>query len=192
MLDGRECILYSGAAEGAEAEFGRLAEAYGVREVNYTFDGHRIQRTRGVHVLTDEELALKDVSLTYVSRLMNRVYSRAPMFRKILQSICWQVASGREVFVVGNIQEDGTVRGGTGWGAEYAKIRNKPLYVFDQDEEQWFVWGETGWEAEDAPVVTRRQFTGTGASTIGEAGRGALAGLFKRSFLPPSAPDKSA
>lgn len=184
MLDGRECILYSGAAEGAEAEFGRLAEAYGVREVNYTFAGHRIQRTRGARILTDEELALKDVSLTYVSRLMNRVYSRAPMFRKILQSICWQVASGREIFVVGNIQEDGTVRGGTGWGAEYAKIRNKPLYVFDQDEERWFVWGESGWEAEDAPVVARRQFTGTGASALGEAGRKALAGLFERSFIP--------
>ncbi len=184
MLDGRECTVYSGAAEGAESEFGRLAEAYGIAEVNYTFAGHRIQRTRGARVLTDEELALKDVSLTYVSRLMNRVYSRAPMFRKILQSICWQVAGGQEVFVVGSIQEDGTVRGGTGWGAEYAKIRNKPVYVFDQDEAHWFVWGDTGWRPDEAPVVTRRHFTGTGANAMGEPARRALAGLFERSFKP--------
>lgn len=182
MLDGRECTLYSGAAEGAEREFGRLAEAYGLAEVNYTFAGHRVHRQRGVRVLTDAELALKDVSLTYVSRLMNRAYSRAPMFRKILQSICWQVASGREIFVVGSIQEDGTVRGGTGWGAEYAKIRNKPLYVFDQDEARWFVWTDAGWRTEEAPVVTCRHFTGTGAGSIGEPARQALAGLFERSF----------
>ena len=184
MLDGQKCTLYSGAAEGAESEFGRLAEAYGVDEVNYTFAGHRTLRTRGTRVLTDEELALKDVSLTYVSRLMNRVYSQAPRFRKILQSICWQVASGREIFVVGSIQEDDTVRGGTGWGAEYAKIRNKPLYVFDQDKEQWFLWGDKGWRPEPAPVVTRRQFTGTGAGSLGDPARRALGELFERSFKP--------
>ena len=46
--------------------------AWGIEEVNYSFDGHQIERKRGVRVLTSEELALKDVSLTYVSRLMGR------------------------------------------------------------------------------------------------------------------------
>ena len=27
------------------------------------------------------------------------------------------------------------MRGGTGWGAEFAKLCNKPLFVFDQDRE---------------------------------------------------------
>lgn len=70
-----------------------------------------------MRVLTSEELALKDVSLTYVSRLMGREFTKAPLFRKVLQSICWQVSSGQEVVVVGNIQPDQTVKGGTGWGA---------------------------------------------------------------------------
>ena len=48
-----------------------------------------------MRVLTSEELALKDVSLTYVSKLMNREYTRAPIFRKVLQSICWQVSRAR-------------------------------------------------------------------------------------------------
>jgi hypothetical protein len=42
-----DCILFSGGAAGAEAEFGAAAERYGVEEVNFTFDGHHIARQRG-------------------------------------------------------------------------------------------------------------------------------------------------
>ena len=70
MLTPNQCVLYSGGAAGTEQFFGALAESWGLEEVNYSFEGHQIERTRGVRVLTSEELALKDVSLTYVSRLM--------------------------------------------------------------------------------------------------------------------------
>lgn len=174
--------LFSGGAKGAEAYFGMLAEKYGVEEVNFSFEGHPMERERGARVLTQDELALKDVSLTYVSRLMNRKFSTAPIFRKVLQSICWQVASGREVFVVGSIQDDLTVKGGTGWGAEYAKICNKPLFVFDQDKNGWFKWDRDSWTAVDAPVIDDKHFTGTGTRFLNEAGEKALAELFERSF----------
>ena len=101
MLDPKQCVLFSGGAAGTEQFFGAQAEAWGIEEVNYSFDGHQIERKRGVRVLTSEELALKDVSLTYVSRLMGREFTKAPLFRKVLQSICWQVSSGQEVVVVG-------------------------------------------------------------------------------------------
>ena len=96
MLDPKQCVLFSGGAAGTEQFFGAQAEAWGIEEVNYSFDGHQIERKRGVRVLTSEELALKDVSLTYVSRLMGREFTKAPLFRKVLQSICWQVSSGQE------------------------------------------------------------------------------------------------
>ena len=114
MLDPKQCVLFSGGAAGTEQFFGAQAEAWGIEEVNYSFDGHQIERRRGVRILTSEELALKDVSLTYVSRLMGREFTRAPLFRKVLQSICWQVSSGQQVVVVGSIQPDNTVKGGTG------------------------------------------------------------------------------
>ncbi|MFV0348962.1 MAG: hypothetical protein ACK5JO_10280 [Halodesulfovibrio sp.] len=182
MLDPRECILYSGGARGTETCFGETAEKYGLQEVNYSFEGHKVDRTRGVRVLTSEELALKDVSLTYVSRLMSRNYSTAPLFRKVLQSICWQVSSGHEVFVVGEIQADGTVKGGTGWGAEFAKICNKPLHVFDQIQSRWFKWEKDAWEAVENPVITHRHFTATGTRFLDEEGVEAIEGLFTRSF----------
>ena len=42
--------------------------------------------------------------------------------------------------MIGAIQPDQTVTGGTGWGAEFAKLCNKPLFVFDQKRGGWFKW----------------------------------------------------
>ena len=131
-----DCILFSGGAPGAEAHFGACAERHGVEEVHFTFDGHKIDRHRGVRVLNHEELLAGDVSLQYVSRLMHRRYTEGPTLRKVLQTLWYQVNNGQEIYVIGSILDDGTVRGGTGWGAEFAKLCNKPLYVFDQDRDR--------------------------------------------------------
>ncbi len=177
-----ECVLYSGAAGGAEAEFGAAAERRGIEEVNFTFEGHKDARTRGIRVLTHAELKQGDVSLAYVSRLMHREYRDTPLFKKVLQSIWHQVNNGQEIYVVGRILDDGTVKGGTGWGAEFAKLCNKPLTVFDQDEDGWFRWTGDGWAAESAPVITHPHFAGTGTRFLRDNGREAIEALFQRSF----------
>src|SRR6185295_983202 len=96
-----EGILFSGGAPGAEAAFGVIAEQRGIEEVNFTFEGHKIARHRGVRVLNHEELQAGDVSLEYVSRLMHRRFSDAPTIRRVLQTIWYQVNSGQEIYVVG-------------------------------------------------------------------------------------------
>lgn len=182
MSNPKEFILYSGGASGTESEFGVNAEKYGLQEVNYSFEGHQNTRQRGLRVLTEKELESKDVSLTYVSKLMNRNFTRAPIFRKVLQSICWQVNSGHEIFIIGSILEDGTVKGGTGWGAEFAKICNKPLYVFSQDKGCWFTWEKDQWAECEAPKISHRHFTATGTRFLEESGRKAIEQLFADSF----------
>ena len=178
----QDCVLYSGAARGAEAAFGEAAEKHDLAEVNFTFEGHADARTRGIRVLTPAELLHGDVSLAYVSRLMHREYRNSPLFKKVLQSIWHQVNHGQEIYVVGRILEDGTVKGGTGWGAEFAKLCNKPLYVFDQEKDGWFHWNGTGWDAHEGPVITHTSFTGTGTRYLEANGRAAIEGLFARSF----------
>jgi len=184
MANAKEFTLFSGGAQGAESFFGEMAEKYGLTEVNFSFEGHKEARTRGLRRLSAEELARKDVSLGYVSKLLHRDFTNAPLMRNVLQSIMYQVDSGLEVFVVGAIQDDGTVKGGTGWGAEFAKICNKPLYVFSQDEGRWFKWNheETAWLGVDAPVVGKALFTGTGTRFLTESGGKAIEELFARSF----------
>jgi hypothetical protein len=179
-----ESILFSGGAPGAEAEFGRCAERHRIEEVNFTFEGHKIQRHRGVRVLNHEELQNGDVSLEYVSRLMRRRYTDSPTIRKVLQTLWYQVNNGQEIYVVGTIVEDGTVRGGTGWGAEFAKLCNKPLFVFDQDKDAWFQWNAEQWTRLDqpSPIIAHPHFTGTGTRSVRENGRRAIERLFISSF----------
>lgn len=182
MSDAKNCILFSGGAKGTESLFGELAEAAGIQEVNYSFEGHRIDRTRGLRMLTTEELAKKDVSLTYVSKLLNRKYTDGQYMRAVLQTIQYQIESADEVFVVGTIMDDGTIKGGSGWGAEYAKICNKTLYVFGQVKNGWFKWEKGAWIDVEAPVINGPHFTGTGTRILEENGQKAIKELFARSF----------
>jgi hypothetical protein len=144
-------------------------------------------RHRGLRVLNHEELLAGDVSLEYVSRLMNRRYTEGPTLRKILQTIWYQVNNGQEIYVVGHIEEDNTVRGGTGWGAEFAKLCNKPLSVFDQTRNSWFTWSGCDWTrrtSDDVPTITHQHITGTGTRVLEDNGARAIADLFERSFGP--------
>ena len=180
-----DCILFSGGAAGAEAEFGRCAERAGVEEVNFTFDGHNHERTRGVRVLNHEELLSGDVSLEYVSKLMNRRYSQGVAIRKVLQTLWYQINAGQEIYVVGTILPDATVRCGTGWGAEFAKLCNKPLYVFDQEKDRWLKWSAREWQTlptANGPLIAHPHFTGTGTRSLQPNGRRAIEELFDRSF----------
>jgi hypothetical protein len=177
-----DCTLFSGGAQGAEAEFGAAAERYGIEEVNFTFEGHNDARRRGIRVLTHRELEHGDVSLAYVSKLMHRRYPDTPLFKRVLQSIWHQVNSGQEIYVVGKILPDDTVKGGTGWGAEFAKLCNKPLFVFDQDRDGWFRWAGDRWESAADPVIAHTEFSGTGTRFLAENGRAAIEQLFARSF----------
>jgi hypothetical protein len=95
------------------------------------------------------------------------------------------VNHGQEIYVIGSILDDGTVKGGTGWGAEFAKLCNKPLFVFDQDKDAWFHWNGSAWsqlETSTAPVITHPHFTATGTRALHENGAREIEALFRRSF----------
>ena len=177
-----DCILYSGGATGSEAAFGAAAERYGIDEVNFTFEGHNPARQRGLRVLTRAELRRGDVSLAYVSKLMNRRFPDTPLFRALLQTIWHQVQNGQEVFLVGKLNPDDTVTGGTGIAAEFAKLFNKPLFVFDQDERRWFTWRDGAWGDAGEPAIRQPLFCGSGTRFLSDAGRAAIDALFARTF----------
>lgn len=181
--DARRFKVVAGGGKGAEAEFGRCAEEWGMPELNYTFKGHKfLERTRGVIELDEDELKKGDFSLKYVSKRLNRLLSDIPQVRNILQTIWHQINVANQVFVIGAIQEDGTVRGGTGWGAELARLWRKPLFVFDQNKNSWFRWSGTVWEITTPPVITTETFAGVGTQNLNEAGKQAIRELFVRSF----------
>lgn len=185
--DSRRFKMHSGGARGAEAAFGACAEKWGMTEINYTFDGHRMrERKRGVVELSAADLKKGDFSLVYASRRLGRVLSDIPLVRNVLQTIWHQVNFASQVFVVGVIQEDGTVRGGTGWGAELARLWKKPLFVYDQEKRGWFQWSGKAWEMVTEPIIRGENFCGTGTQNLSDDGREAINALFFRSFGDPN------
>jgi hypothetical protein len=180
------CTLYSGGAGGAETAFGEAAARYGVREVNFTFDGHKQSRVEGQRLLSPSELEAGDVSLVYVSRRLKRSYNENGLIRKVLQTLWHMVSRSQQIFVIGAIQEDGTVVGGTGWSVELARMWHKDLWVYDQDKSGWYQWNGSAWVAGEARI-TATEFCGTGTRFLEEGGRRAIDALFDATFGAPAA-----
>ena len=179
-MEASQCTLYSGGLKGAETVFGETAEKYSVNEVVFTFEGHKLSREKNVRVLSKEELERGDICMELASKMLNRTYYETEKIRKVLQTIFHMVNSGYQVFVIGSIQEDGSVKGGTGWAVQLAKMFNRPLHVFDQPSGKWFSWKE-GWQ-EDSPRIQYETFVGSGTRYLNDAGRAAIEKLFEDSF----------
>lgn len=183
MSDRNQSILVSGGHKGTEAEFGRAAEKWGVRQVTLSYDGHAMEYSQNVEVLGAAELAKGDVSMEIVSKRMGRTYTSVEQVRTVCQLIFHMVSRSYVVFAVGWIQGDDTVQGGTGWGVELAKFFNRPVSVFDQARHAWFTWKDGHWAA-DTPVIPERPFAATGTRNLSDEARQAIADLFERSFGP--------
>ncbi len=179
-MEAAQCTLYSGGLKGAETVFGETAEKYSVNEVIYTFEGHKLSREKNVRVLSKEDLERGNISMELASKMLHRTYYETEKIRKVLQTIFHLVNSGYQVFVIGSIQEDGSVKGGTGWAVQLAKMFNRPLHVFDQPSGKWFTWKE-GWQ-EDSPRIEYDTFVGSGTRYLNDAGRAAIEKLFEDSF----------
>lgn len=175
--------LFHGGHRGTEAEFGRCAERWGIEEETLSFSGHRRVRSEGLRELSDEELAKGDVSMDIVSQRLGRRFAVGHDIRRVIRAMFHVVTSGEHLFVVGWIQPDGTVKGGTGWGVELARFFNRRVSVFDQGDERWYTWKDGGWQ-EDEPLIEDRPFSATGTRDLSDVGKRAVTALFERSFGP--------
>lgn len=181
MLTKENSTLYSGGLKGAETAFGEAAEKWAVNEVNFCYSGQKTNRQKNLVVLKDDELKRGDISMELVSKMMHRSYYETEKIRKVLQVIFHMVNKGHQIFVVGTILEDNTVKGGTGWAVELAKLFNRPLSVYDQAKDNWYSWKQGAW-IKDTPKIEHDTFVGSGTRNLTENGKKAIAQLFQEAF----------
>jgi len=183
MVANENCTLFSGGLKGAETVFGEAAEKWSIKEVNFSYEGQKITRDKNIKVLSDDELKRGDISMELVSKMMSRTYYETDKIRKVLQTIFHMVNKGHQVFVIGTILEDNTVKGGTGWAVELAKLFNRPLSVYDQTKESWYTWKQGAWE-QDIPRIEHETFVGSGTRNMTDKGKQAIEKLFEDAFGP--------
>ena len=178
-----DCILFSGAAGGAEAEFGAAAERHGIEEVNFTFEGHPDARRRGIRVLTHAELEHGDVSLTYVSKLMHRRYPDTP---PVQEGAAEHLAPGEQR--PGDLRRRRRSSPTTPSRAAPAGAPSSPSSATSRSSSS--IRSKTAGSAGRArpskprkdPAIQHQHFTGTGTRFLKDNGRAAIAGLFDRTF----------
>jgi hypothetical protein len=181
MLDPKKITMYTGGHKGTEEYFGQSAEKYGIQEVTFNFEGHEVSRDKGLKLLSDEELSRGGVSPDIIEKRMERSFAKTPLMLKIFQVIFHIVNNGYQVFAVGWLLSNGTVKGGTGWGVELAKLFNRPVHLFEQERKEWVSWVNNEWITED-PIISHKTIAVTGTRNLNDEGRQAIDELFERSF----------
>ena len=181
MTERSKMEVIHGGHKGAEAEFGRAAERWNVVDTTVSFEGHQMDRAHNVDQLSDDLLEKGHVSMEFVFQRMGRRFARGKGLRRVIYSMFHVVTRSKTLYAIGWIQEDGTVKGGTGWGVELAKVFNRDVNVFDQDKNAWFTWNGVTWDKSE-PVLPSAPFSATGTRNLTESGKQAIHGLFERSL----------
>lgn len=183
MYERNKMRLTHGGHKGAEAEFGRAAKRWDIPETTVSYRGHEMEFAMNIDELSDAELEKGHVSMEFVFQALGRRFAHAQKIRRVIYSMFHIVTRGDELFVVGWIQPDQHVRGGTGWGVELAKFFNRRVHVYDQDRESWFSWDGTDWKPSE-PRLPNAPFSATGTRGLTDAGKRAIDELFERSLGP--------
>ena len=182
MLDPKKVTLYTGGHKGTEEYFGITAEKWGLTEVTFNFNGHDISRERGLKILSDEELSRGGVGPDIIKKRLERDFAQTPFMQKIFQVQFHIVNNGYQVFACGWLLSNGTVKGGTGWAVELAKLFNRPVHLFEQDRKEWVSWVHNEWVTEEEPVISHKTIAVTGTRCLSDEGMQAIDELFERSF----------
>ena len=181
MTNRSKMRLTHGGHKGAEAEFGRVAAQWKIPETTISYDGHEMEFSMNIDNLSDEQLEKGHVSMDFVFQTLGRRFAHTQKIRRVIYSMFHVVTRGDALFVVGWLQSDNHVKGGTGWGVELAKFFNREVHVFDQERDAWFTWSGGAWESSE-PTLPDRPFSATGTRALTDAGRKAIADLFERSL----------
>lgn len=190
----QDWILHSGGAEGSDTQWAKIGAEFGVTP-NHYYHGRRTPL--GNIEITEEEFELGKKKVYHANEYLNR--GNITSYMDLLARNYIQVRNSDQVVAVGVISkgvenEDGkiwnaAVDGGTGWAVEMAIEENKPVYVYDQNRQQWYRnvnysagAGLRYFEPCDTPVLSKN-FAGIGTREINEAGIQAIRDCYTHTII---------
>jgi hypothetical protein len=184
-------VLLSGGADGADAAFGRAAQAAGHDVVHWTFGGHKTKLRKNLCQLTEEHLAAADPYLLRANKSLVRTYpSSSAVVNDLLRRNLYQVRWSDSVYAVSRFKRDGSllgIDGGTAWACQMYVDRfiydQEPmelcnLYLFDQLSNKWHTW-RRGWSEIDCPPAPLGIYAGIGSRKLTPDGAKAIDALYQ-------------
>ena len=172
---------FSGGAQGSDTIFELEAIKKGFNVVAYSFDGHNT-KSQNTQILTSNQLKEGYEHIKIANKRLNKNISNVSSYVKNLISRDWfQVKNSDTIFAIGNLATENTVRGGTGWATQLAVDNKKPIYLFEQNDNQWYYYDYESDRFEiyeKMPKLTEK-FAGIGTREINDNGIQAIKNLFK-------------
>ncbi len=183
MIDINVCM--SGGAEGADLEWGKWAATRKDSVIHYSFAGHRTNApAETVIILSADELKVVDKKLKYANKTLKRKIPFHTYTKNLLRRNAYQIEMAKSVYAISTI-ENNLVQGGTGWACQMfldslSIFDHSPLYVFDQEKNQWFVWNKLGYfDAIDTPPPPSGIYAAIGTRNLNDNGRNAIRKLYE-------------
>jgi hypothetical protein len=173
-------ICYSGGAIGSDSIFEAESIKHGVNVVAYSFVEHNT-KSSNLKVLSKKQLEDGFKHIEIANKKLNRnIYNISSYVKNLISRDYYQVKSSDAIFAVGIFNGIDEVNGGTGWAVQIAIDNKKPVYVFEQNDNQWYYFdyeSEKFEIFEGTPVLTDK-FTGIGTRKINNNGIKAIINLF--------------
>ena len=179
---------HSGGCPGSDMEWENQGLKYGVKTNAYSFGNH-VQQSKNQCKLTAEELKEGAEHAEKASLTLMRPWKYVadkPYVKNLISRNWFQVKNAECVYAIGKFIKNSTklVDGGTGWAVQMAVDNNTPIYFFDQPTKAWHTYEfDTGKfiVINYTPVLTPN-FAGIGTREINEAGKAAIAAVYKETF----------
>lgn len=193
--------MHSGGAYGSDFYWGAIGAQYGVIPHHYYYDveGYDLPPYRNELILEEDinEGKVKAALAGYRTFGYDKPVVKNPLLIRN-----WaQVKHADAIFAVGVLANEGDlysdkdkenprhflrqmVKGGTGWAVGMAINEGKPVYVFDQEQKQWFSYNAilgAFLPLYDTPILTPN-FAGVGTRELNDAGRQAIRDVYTKTF----------
>lgn len=176
---GSDYILNSGGARGADSEFEIIGREFGLIHFNHYWFGKMNPFSK-----KEDEISLEDynegVKMVYEA---NKILKRQNLekYMNLLARNWSQVKYSDAIYAISTLKNNKEVNGGTSWACVFGILSDKPVYVFEQDKEQWYFWNENKFEVCCTPKLTLN-FAGIGTRNINSAGINAIRNLYIKTF----------
>ena len=172
---------FSGGASGSDYIFSTETLKHNFKVIDYSFDGHNT-KSSNVVILSPNQLKEGFKHIEIANKRLNRnIYNISTYIKNLISRDYYQVKSSETIFAIGKLQTENTVMGGTGWAVQIAVDLKKPIYFFEQNDNQWYYYDYDSDRFEiyeEIPKLTEK-FAGIGTREINDNGIKAIISLFK-------------
>ena len=196
-LDLINVICHSGGAVGSDTYWENIGETFGVITRAYSHKTPSHQSKNKVEI-SDEDYREGVLEIKKANKFLNRY--GIEKYMNMLARNWSQVKYSDEIFAIGYIVKVGEknikgyynrgkydmVDGGTGYAVQMAINNQKPVYVYDQKENNWFRWSYSSLSflmMKDSPKINFQNFAGIGTRQITKNGIEAITEVYNKTFI---------